>query len=136
MRNTTISILDQQIFVKGSIFSLDAIDILGVVSGIIIANRVFIKNSAIVMGDIFSNGIVIIEGGKFTGNIYASFLKINKNAVIENSNIFYDKIAIEDGAIINANVTRISKQDVNVKIEENQEFMNFVNKIRRIKSKI
>jgi cytoskeletal protein CcmA (bactofilin family) len=126
MSKSSISILDKNSFFTGSFFSLGNIDFLSKSRGIIIAKNVFFKDSSSFSGTVCCLESLTVEDGNVTGDVYVKYLKLGKNSII-NGNIFYEKIAIEDGAVLNAVVSKVSFDVIEKKALENKDYCDFIN---------
>lgn len=114
--SNTISIVDQNVKLYGSIISTGIIDWLGFGNGIIICKKLHIKANGQFIGKVFAETI-IVESGQVIGDINAINIKFCAKANIEGQ-VIYSKMSIEDGAVLSCTCKRESQEEISKQIEK------------------
>lgn len=100
------SILSKSFVVQGDIKSPGVLEIEGKVQGSVTGNSVIIRENGSIEGDVNVKNLKI--HGDFNGNIIANEISIFKKAKIKGI-IEYESLCVEDGASIEGEFKRISK---------------------------
>lgn len=103
---STPTIMSRDLRIEGEVSSFGILEIEGSVKGTINGNTVILRENGFVEGTITAESLSI--RGTFEGTIKAKNLNISSKAKLL-GNVEYDNISVEDGACIDGQFKKISK---------------------------
>ena len=118
-----VSILTEGFFIIGDVVCKGEIEVCGgkITDGKVSAKKINVQADGLLECDVFTENLVMSNGGKIIGNITAKNMKLLNGSEIA-GDVVYSNLSIEDGAMIAGNFHKIDNDKIaeileNVKTE-------------------
>ena len=116
-----VSILTEGFFVIGDVVCKGEIEVCGgkITSGKVSAQKVNVQANGLLNCEVFTENLIMSNGGKIMGNITAKNIKLLNGSEIS-GDVVYSNLSIEDGAMIDGKFHKIDNDTMTEMLENVQ----------------
>ena len=113
-----VSILTEGFSIVGDVFCKGEVEVCGgkISNGKVIAKKINIQSNGLLECDVYTENLIMSNGGKIVGNITAKNLKLLNGSEIS-GDVVYNNLSIEDGAMIAGKFVKIDSDKMTDMLE-------------------
>ena len=113
-----VSILTEGFLVVGNVACKGEVEVCGgkITNGKVSAKKINVQSDGLLDCDVFTENLIMSNGGKIIGNITAKNVKLLNGSEIS-GDVVYSNLSIEDGAVIAGNFHKIDNDKIDEILE-------------------